>query len=261
MVDFMQYGTNNPFVGRGYLAASKGIWTYTNPGELDFVPTVGTPGYSANWNGINSGGGEETFSSDFTNGVASLPVSLLTLIGKVTINKEIELTWVTIDEHDSRKHVVEKSTNGQTFNVIGEVASQNLGSTPSYYHFLDKSPVMNGSNYYRIRQIDYDEHQTLSSTLYLKTKDIPSHKVSISPMPLAGNSLFVMELYWPKEENATQFRIVDVSGKVVDSFEEHLLEGYNNFMHPLRDLDPGLYMIVVSDNEDNYVTENFIVGK
>ena len=260
MIDYMQYGTNNPFVGRGTVAVAKGIWSETDEGELDFIPTVTVPGNSTNWNGTNSGGGELTYSSDFTNGAPTLPIGLLTLIGKINMHKQIELDWIAVDEINSRKHVVEKSINGVAFQPIGEVSSKNLGSFPAYYEFLDDSPLLNGNNYYRIRQIDYDGGENLSSTLILNVKDIASRKIDITPMPLTSSSLYVMELYWPRDEAVAQFRIVDMSGRVVDRFEEHLQEGYNNFMNLLGDFNPGIYLMVVYGADGDYMAEKFMIS-
>ena len=55
MVDYVQWGTDaNP--GRGNVAVKKGIWREPLPGVYDFVPTSGVD-QSAQWSGINSGGG------------------------------------------------------------------------------------------------------------------------------------------------------------------------------------------------------------
>lgn len=65
MVDYVQWGSDaNP--GRANVAVSKGIWREPMPGVYDFVPTAAVD-QSAQWNGINSGGGLLTFSSDWTN--------------------------------------------------------------------------------------------------------------------------------------------------------------------------------------------------
>jgi len=65
MVDYVQWGTDaNP--GRGNVAVKKGIWREPMPGVYDFVPTSAVD-QSAQWSGINSGGGLLTFSSDWAN--------------------------------------------------------------------------------------------------------------------------------------------------------------------------------------------------
>ncbi len=80
-------------------------------------------------------------------------------------------------------------------------------------------------------------------------------------MPLSGTALFSMQFYWPKEEPLAQIKIVDITGRVVDSFAESLVEGYNIFMHPLNGIEPGQYILILSDKDGSYVAENFIVGK
>lgn len=69
MVDYVQWGTDaNP--GRGNVAVSKGIWREPMPGVYDFVPTA-AEGQSAQWSGINSGGGLLTHASDWANAAPS----------------------------------------------------------------------------------------------------------------------------------------------------------------------------------------------
>jgi hypothetical protein len=262
MEDFIQYGGSTD-VGRGTVAVAKGIWRDMDPGApfvLDFIPLAGA-GQSANFDGSNGGGGELTFATDFTNGQPTLPVSLLTLSGRVNVVKEVDLNWIALDEFNSDRHMIEKSVDGESYTVIGEVPSQNLGAIPAYYHFTDPAPIRNALNYYRIREIDFDGGEILSSVLYVKVKDVPIHRMFISPMPIVNNACFSMELYWPQDVDLAEFKIVDMSGRTVKSFSEPLQEGYNIVMQMVNDIDPGSYVLILSDDADNYVAENFIIGK
>ncbi|MEP6795579.1 MAG: hypothetical protein ABJB16_14720 [Saprospiraceae bacterium] len=261
MEDFIQYGGSMD-VGRGTVAVAKGIWRDMDPGApfvLDFIP-LASAGQSTNFDGSNGGGGQLTFATDFVNGTPTLPISLLTLSGTVNTSKQVDLHWIALDEFNSNKHQIERSTDGQHYDLIGEVNSQNLGASPGYYNFLDETPQKNILLYYRVREVNFDGEEILSSILYVKVKDVPDHKMTISPMPIQNNVCFAMELYWPKEETG-QFKIVDMSGKVVFNFEEPLLEGYNIIMHLVNGIDPSLYMMILSNNEDDYVANHFLVAK
>ncbi|HUR30914.1 MAG TPA: hypothetical protein VMZ69_05750 [Saprospiraceae bacterium] len=261
MQDFIQWG-NSADVGRGYVAVEKGIWRDMNPPniQLDFIPTA-TSGFSANWSGVNSGGGELTFSTDFTNASPTLPIQLLTLSGKVNMSKKVELKWHTLDEFNIEKYIVENSLDGHVFTSIAEIPSQNFGSSQGEYFFTDESPVINVLTQYRIRQIDADGGEIISSSLYLKVKDVNDHRIFISPMPISGIGCFSMELYWPKEVSLVKFRIMDMTGRVADEFSEPLLEGYNNVMHQFYGIEPGQYIMVLSDDEGDYSAQYFLIGK
>ena len=262
MIDYINYGCCGD-VGRGSIAVTKGIWRDLDPGAPFVLDSIAhaTGGNSVNWDGSNSGGGELTFGSDLFNAPPTLPISLLTLSGTVNINKQVVLKWIALDEFNSQKHIVEKSINGQDYEIIGEVSSQNLGSTPAHYTFIDESPLKNALSYYRIRQVDYDGLEKLSSTLYMKVKDVEYHKIAIAPNPISGIACFSMEFYWPNEDPLAEFRIVDMTGKMVEFFTEPLFEGYNNVMHQFYGIEPGQYMMILSDDEDNYAAEYFIIGK
>jgi hypothetical protein len=168
--------------------------------------------------------------------------------------------WIAIDEHNSHKHIIEKSTNGQQYAGIGEVASQNLGSIPAYYYFVDETPERNMLLYYRIRQLDYDGKENVSTPLYIRVKDVANHRIFLSPMPISGIGCFSMEFYWPKADVLAHFRILDMNGRMVEEFHEPLMEGYNNLMHQFYGIEPGQYLMVLSDKDGDFVTEKFIIG-
>lgn len=265
MHDFIQWGTESPFIGRGIEAITKGIWrdmdmVAGSPYVVDSIPRAAA-GLSTNWDGTNSGPGEQTWSSDFTNSLPSLPIQLLTLNGKVNVDKYVELEWITIEEFNSNKHFIETSMNGQDYEVIGEVNSQNLGSAPAYYSFLDETPVMDALNYYRIRQLDNDGHELLSPPLFINVKNVPNHRMVFSPMPITGIGCFSMEFYWPRDEGLAEFKIVGMSGNIVDSFSESVQEGYNNLIHQFYGIEPGQYIMVLSDDKGEYCAQSFLIAK
>ena len=260
MMDFLQYG-DDADVGRGYVAVAKGIWRDMNPpnNQLDFIPTASS-GNSTNWDGSNQGGGELTYSTDFINASPTLPIKLLTLTGRINNDKEADLIWTTIEEFNTEKHVVEKSIDGVSYAAIGEIASQNLGTATAYYTFRDVTPVLNKINFYRIRQIDLDGNEILSTPLMLKAQDVPNHSMFISPMPINGFGCFSMELYWPREQELADFRIIDMAGKVIERFAEPLHEGYNSVMHQFYGIEPGQYVMLISGNEGELCSQFFLIS-
>jgi hypothetical protein len=264
MHDFFQYGTSVDN-WRGHVAVIKGIWRDMDgipgpPYTIDMVPTA-TNGNSTNWDGSNGGGGELTFATDFFNAAPTLPIVLVTLAGRINLYRQVELNWTALDEFNSDKYIIERSIDGQEYTAIGEVSSQNSGPGPAFYSFLDESPVKNSLNYYRIRQLDFDGKEFISSPLYIHMRDIDDHQFFISPNPVSSTACFMLEFYWPETVDLVQFQIVDVSGRLVDDFVDPVMEGYNMVNHQFNGIEPGQYYIVLSDDHGNYAAEDFVIGK
>ena len=106
--------------------------------------------------------------SAFVNVTASgvLPVTLVSFDGKIT-DKKIALEWMVSSEVNVNKYAIERSSDGQTFENIGQVISSNLADVQSNYGFADNSP-MSGINYYRLVMIDKDGDFKYSKNYFLQ---------------------------------------------------------------------------------------------
>jgi hypothetical protein len=96
---------------------------------------------------------------------AVLPVELLKFTA-TTEGAKNHLTWATASETNNKGFDIERSRDGETFQTIGTVKA--IGKAGNY-NFIDAEPV-NGTNYYRLRQIDFDGTATLSKVVSVTTK-------------------------------------------------------------------------------------------
>ncbi|GGB24943.1 kelch repeat-containing protein [Puia dinghuensis] len=138
--------------------------------------------------------------------------SLITLPDvKVRLNGRSEnssnmLEWTTIGEINSFRFEVEKSTDGNSFTTIGEVAA--IGSGDNSYAFSDAEPVA-GNSYYRIRMMWENGNELYSNVLFLHREAqatislFPNPAVSYVNLQLPDNSLLNSPL-----------RIFDVAGRL-----------------------------------------------
>lgn len=114
---------------------------------------------------------------------------------------KIKLNWLTYSETNTSMFVVERSKDGIEFEELGIVYANNLGSTESYYEFIDNNPLV-GDNYYRLKIIDLDYSFEYSKVIY----DFIDKKIEINVYPnpiLMGETinidgeideLFIMDL-------------------------------------------------------------------
>jgi beta-glucanase (GH16 family) len=95
--------------------------------------------------------------------VPQIPVELVDFKAKL-INKTSLLTWQTASERNNKAFDIEQSTNGTDFKTIGTVKGNGSTNLAHDYTFTDVQPA-NGINYYRLRQLDFDNKATLSKVV------------------------------------------------------------------------------------------------
>ena len=102
--------------------------------------------------------------SPFTFGFSSdgtvLPIELLSFTAKKNKN-EVLVSWKTATEIHNDYFTIERSFDGHHFSPIARLAGAGNSSQPQYYHLEDKDFV-NGINYYKLVQTDYNGEETIS---------------------------------------------------------------------------------------------------
>lgn len=96
----------------------------------------------------------------------------------------VSLDWSALNESNMDKHVVEKSTNGVSFNVLGSVNAQN--NLTGKYSYLDATPV-NGYNYYRLRFVNKSGEFTYSQILRINMGKGKSDMLILNNPVINGN--------------------------------------------------------------------------
>lgn len=83
-----------------------------------------------------------------------LPVELINFQGQLE-NKVIELSWSTASELNNLGFEIQKSTDGRNWNIIDFIKGQGTITEINEYQYQDFNPF-SGTNYYRLKQIDFD---------------------------------------------------------------------------------------------------------
>lgn len=85
---------------------------------------------------------------------APLPIELQHFTALVK-NEVVRLDWASYSESNNHYYLIERSTDGKNFEVIGEVPGAGNSNEILKYHLYDRSPAL-GTNYYRLKQVDFD---------------------------------------------------------------------------------------------------------
>jgi hypothetical protein len=138
-----------------------------------------TPGATYTWcltmraYGGPSCNGFTTFCPYFIN-TTPLPVKLLHFSIK-QYNNTVELSWSTLSETNSDYFEIQKSKDATKWEVIGKVKGQGNSNLLTNYIYLDKNPYYD-SNYYRLKQVDYDGNYTYTDIEHIK---IPYNSINV----------------------------------------------------------------------------------
>ena len=161
-----------------------------------------------------------------------LPVSLLNF-DVYKINQQALLQWSTAQEQNNRGFEIQYSSNGVDFFAVGFVAGNGTVSQQSRYQFIHTSPLK-GKNFYRLKQVDLDNHFKLSAIRRLD--------FNIDAKPVAAPNPFTSEISLYNIDNNTSYRIINPQGQIV-------MKGIviNNKINT-NNLAAGVYMLELTGN-------------
>jgi hypothetical protein len=123
--------------------------TFTT-GQTQGTSTLDATTNTLTWSGLTtfstySGAGDQ---------VVALPIETVEFKGqKTTIGNKLE--WKTVSENQSDYFTIEKTTDGQTFEIVGKVDGAGSSNKVVDYELIDAN-FINGINYYRLVRTNYD---------------------------------------------------------------------------------------------------------
>ena len=114
----------------------------------------------------------------------SLPVNLLSFNGNVSSDATI-LKWATSNASTSNGFDIERSLDGKKFEMIGNVKSSINSTSTKNYSYSDVNPS-NGTNYYRLKEWDFNGTFKYSNTISVHYNKTP-FELKIFPNPSADH--------------------------------------------------------------------------
>jgi hypothetical protein len=171
-----------------------------------------------------------------------LPVELVSFSGTCE-EGNIHLTWKTASEFNSSHFDVEKSRDGENWQLLTLVPSAGTSNELLTYHTVDQNAT-NGNNYYRLRQVDIDGTEKFYDPINVSCTEVTPGYFTSFPNP-SGTSFQV--IVNNKELIGTCIlNIVDATGKVIEQREIEMNDGINMFVIN-QELNPGIYFLNISN--------------
>lgn len=230
---------------------------------IDERPAYLTPGnayyFDSNMNGLvdlfdpQSGGRAATLqTSGSTNQYAfrsstivALPVTFSKFTGRYQ-QDAVVLNWETATEKDNAYFQVERSADGKNFEAIGSVVGAGNSNQLRQYSYLDKDAKA-GTNYYRLRQVDYNGDFAFSTTIAVKApgKTAAISKLTMYPNPATDN--VNINLGTLPTGKAVTVEVIDMVGKML--MKQAVVGGKIQRIN-ISQLPAGKYLVRVQWNGD-----------
>jgi uncharacterized repeat protein (TIGR03803 family) len=170
---------------------------------------------------------------------AALPVQWLAFDATIKA-QSVLLTWKTAQEQNSDRFEIERSSNGVAFTTIGKVTAAGNTQLTTSYSYTDKNPL-NGTNYYRLKQVDADERFSYSKIVSVSFSSLD--RITISPNPVPGR----LNLQLPANNRYSLIRITDASGKLV--MQKTITPASANISMDVHQLAKGWYVLTLNGGE------------
>jgi hypothetical protein len=171
-----------------------------------------------------------------------LPVELVSFSG-LCEEGIINLTWQTASEFNSSHFDVEKSRDGENWQVLTTLPSAGTSNELITYQTTDQNAT-DGNNYFRLRQVDIDGQEKLYNPINVSCSEVTTGYFSSFPNP--SGSAFQVIVNNKELVGVCNMNIVDASGKVIETRSIEVKDGINMFVIN-QELTPGIYFLNVTN--------------
>jgi hypothetical protein len=177
---------------------------------------------------------------------SSLPVKLLSFTGSYR-NQFTTLNWETENEQNFDHFEIERSINGADFTAIGsKLALGNNASRMSYQYPDDLSSATSNVFYYRLKIMDKDGQFKYSNVIMIRKESKSINGIALNPNPVVNGAATVR--FTSAGSDAVNFKVIDMTGKVVLQQQNKVYEGNNSvYINNLDRLQAGVYLLQMAN--------------
>jgi acetyl esterase/lipase len=167
-----------------------------------------------------------------------LPLTLLSFTGEAR-NDKVNLYWNTAAEYNVKKIIVERSSDGLTFNELAEVSPKGSSSIGAAYTKTDLYPF-SGISFYRLRIVDVDGSIEFSRAIKIQMAKKEISITQLYPNPVTD---FLHVQIQSDKFQAVQLYVFDIAGKRLLTRTINLKNGINDTNIPFANWGKGMYII------------------
>jgi hypothetical protein len=176
-----------------------------------------------------------------------IPVKMKSFTGWKQINSN-QLKWITSTELNNAYFEVERSTDGTNFVTIGRVEGSGNSDQEISYGFDDtKFPAL---AYYRLKQVDLDGQYKYSEVIMLRRETSKSGLSITYSNPVSNSTRMLISTH---RAGMVNLRIIDVSGKTLQTHMVECSPGNTTVMKDLSQIPAGTYYLIITQGDDKLV--------
>lgn len=176
-----------------------------------------------------------------------LPVSWLNFTATPVKNEFIQLNWATATEINNNGFMVERSTDGNLWSVIGWVEGNNNSTVQQNYTFDDYNVVPAVRYYYRLKQIDNDgmfEYSSIATATL--TSGVTIESIKLYPNPSNGITNLVIQ---SAATSAVEVSLHNAIGQEVSKNTYTITQGENVLQADWSNMPVGTYYVTTRFEE------------
>jgi len=207
-------------------------------------------GNTANWSGSNA----TRFTASISNfTVTVFPVELSHFSVSLQEGKAV-LDWTTATELNNDYFQVERAGEDQLFLPIGQISGAGNSSSSLDYQFIDENPL-EGSNYYRLRQVDFNGEFEIFQTIEVSfdSEGVLSFRSQYS----SREDLLSIWIANPGKE-VYHAEVLSLSGQLIFSYEGGPALESVSLEIPLSHTSAGMYLIRLRSKDGNIHYRKFL---
>lgn len=180
------------------------------------------------------------FTIGSVNEITPLPIELIAFDASLNNRKTVDVTWTTQNEVNNDYFIVEKRTDHSDWIQLGSIDGAGNSNTVLNYHLEDLNPI-NGNNYYRLKQFDFDGEFTYSE---IRNIDVSSSN-SITVYPIPAKEKLIIE---GKDMDAKSLKFINSIGQEIQlKISVSLSDSMEIETSYLTD---GIYYLQISSGDD-----------
>jgi hypothetical protein len=221
-------------------------------GGFAFTPKEGFTGSSTHFTYKVCDNGSPSLCSINTIATIRFPVrSTLTNFQALYRKNAVDINWNASSDNHSTRFEIERSTDGEYFQKVGDVAA--AGANYSFTDKVNDRKAKSNDLYYRLRQIDNANRVTYSKVLIVRTYGTKSvESVSVTPDPVVNDIKVNVQL---KEKSFVMMKVTDNNGSEIIRKTAMGENGANTFdLEDTHALQPGMYQLEVIINSNERLT-------
>lgn len=179
-----------------------------------------------------------------------LPIVLANFEANVT-SEGVKLDWTTLSEQNNDHFTIERSKDGEFFEVLSVIPGAGNASQPVSYSMIDPQPH-SGISYYRLSQTDFDGQTVQHNTLAVSI--IPESGMEMTTYPNPATDLIRLKVVSSAEKATAE--LLDLNGALVRKVE--FAPGSEPSLE-VSGLMRGMYLLRITDSDRNREVKKVIL--